>query len=683
MSAPSHSEDVETPAARVLELPRPNGEPSPQLLDALRRFHFDEDLSPTPDLRSLEQLAEAPLPVFQATELTPPLPSAWLWSPRKDVATGARCQPLHSWLESSLPEGEESPSLAEVESLLLSRAKKRPGAKLSTLLEQAREEADNRGSSAPRVSTVFEKKLPQSAASKRLFAREPRLPLRLLVATLRERLEVGRGTFRRRAQELVDGLRERLEHDLRGRNASGTHGLGEELGELGTQFVNAEALADRTQPESPEALPPDRRCRMEEALELLEPWTLPDSGAAPIVLATADVATWLQPDDGCWQLEVDEDPLARAADRFDDLAKPLSAALVAARVGRLELHDAYEPQRHDPALDRFDWQSFHADELGLLPPLIVVVPADRAADRQLVSLSSLLRSRRPIQIMALADPLACLGDSSADSPVELAYLGLSHRTAFVQQGLWSAPEALQRGFDRAVASGRTALHVVTAPVPASGPELMEGAEVELDQAALHSRAHPFLLFDPEADDWADRLELAGNPEIEAAWPKLSIPIRGGSETTLQLPLTFADYVQSSGRHPAEFRLLESHVTSELLLPIEEWLAVAPEQGLGRIPFVWAVVDSQLRQLVLSRRLALACADRLEYWQTLKRLAGVSHQSSAPVASVAETIVGVKAAPQLPAQELATAQRQQLATEVVGRLMQLLLADPSNQPTKSS
>ncbi len=41
----------------------------------------------------------------------------------------------------------------------------------------------------------------------------------------------------------------------------------------------------------------------------------------------------------------------------------------ALRVGRLEIAGDYEPELHDPLLERFNWESCEANELRSVPPI--------------------------------------------------------------------------------------------------------------------------------------------------------------------------------------------------------------------------------------------------------------------------------------------------------------------------
>ena len=74
---------------------------------------------------------------------------------------------------------------------------------------------------------------------------------------------------------------------------------------------------------------------------------------------------------------------------------------------------------------------------------------------------------------------------------------------------------------------------------------------------------------------------------------------------------------------AHFRAIPDACHSTDFVRVDAYLKLTAEEASGRIPFVWATDDTgQLQRLAVTRRLALACSDRLDYWHTLQELAGI-------------------------------------------------------------
>jgi ferredoxin len=406
------------------------------------------------------------------------------------------------------------------------------------------------------------------------------------------------------------------------------------LGGLGSRFLDGGALEERLRHRGshPGGLDPARRQRLEAALaRLREPAEPPE----PILVLEAGA-----PGEGLagWRTVEAADPCTAAAERFEQEAGTLAEGLRAVHTARLELAGDFDETVHGPWLERFHWRHFSPEELRLLPPVVVWLSGAPGW----ASLSRLLLSGRPIQVVAEVAPerhpaveRAATEGEDGDAELhsyrfELAYLGISHREAVVQQTLALRPLHAMAGFRRAAASQRTGLHVVgeigkVGETASLDPYLVAGA-------ALDGRAHPLFLYDPEAGaTWARRMGFDGNPAAAEDWPTYPLevsPEKG--EAVLTLAFTFADFALLDPDHGAGFHLLPPGTPDQGLMPLAEWLALEesadPEAHLRRLPFLW-VVDAEgvLRRAVVTRPLAHACRDRLDFWRTLQELSGARNE----------------------------------------------------------
>lgn len=400
----------------------------------------------------------------------------------------------------------------------------------------------------------------------------------------------------------------------------------DDLGAFGSRFLDPSALAEVLEEHyDSSAVPATRRARLSEARDALSDF-LTDESPPELLLIVEDPARAPGDETAGWRVEVAEDACAAAAQLFDREAERIARVLAAARRVDLESRVDYDSGRHGPWLERFDWQAMSREELLLLTPVVAVVAADRVAGPAMGTLSRLLRSGRPVQVLVTLDPAASPGEAEGallvDFRFEPAYLGLSHREALVQQTTTARPDHMESGFVRALSAPHTCLHVI-----ADGPAAQT--------AAIASRAHPLLRYDPEAGaTWADRFELALNPQPAEDWPVLDLSVEGPSGgETLSLALTFADFVLGEPAYGGHFRPIPEVVPGDRLIPLAE-------QSRSRrrdqsITFLWALDDQErLVHLAVSRPLALACRDRLGFWRTLQELAGVAtlDQAIAPAAA---------------------------------------------------
>ncbi len=469
-------------------------------------------------------------------------------------------------------------------------------------------------------------------AQARLLPESGQAPLHLLMQATGSRLLPARAAFREEVRSLAAEAQGLLTADRQkrpeGRSATAT---GSALGEVGSRFVDPAALSGMLDRRSGgAALTPRRKQRLEDARLALEEYLAAEAPPALILAhdgrhgiggcetlaaerSRAAGATGL----GSWRVELHEDPCAAAADILDQESAALARVLRAVRLVRLEAAGKYDPERQDPWLKRFDWQAFSRQELLLLTPVVALVAADRVAGPGMVSLSSLLRSGRPVQVLVPVDPAANPGaeeDGLAGFRFEPAYLGLCHREALVQQTSTARPAHMLRGFQRALSATHAGLHVISA----------DRAELHA-AAAVEARAHPLFHYDPESGpSWAERLDFSLNPQAEIDWPRHALETRrpDGSRETLELAFTFADFALLEPAYGDHFHAVPDGVPETELVPVAELSEQPRDDDTVAIPYVWAVDDaSKLVRLAISRPLALACRDRLDFWRILQELSG--------------------------------------------------------------
>ena len=290
------------------------------------------------------------------------------------------------------------------------------------------------------------------------------------------------------------------------------------------------------------------------------------------------------------------DPCAVAAEVFDREAEALAAALRGRERVRLETSGTYEAARHEPWLERlagFDWRAFDAGEAALIEPTVALESAGELAERGMLSLSKLLRSGRPVQVLVALDPAMSPGveDAAGGFRFEPGYLGMSHREAFVQQSSEARPLHLMEGLLRGASSSRTSLHVV-APWPEENELGLDAALVA--GAAIDGRAHPLFRYDPETGpSWAHRLDFSGNPEPAADWPVEDAAGDEGPAVHLRR-LRPARPGRSGAIRPSR-RSRKGAVDEADLVPIADWLDLPVDEAIHKIPTVTAVPAKADRQ----------------------------------------------------------------------------------------
>jgi ferredoxin len=313
------------------------------------------------------------------------------------------------------------------------------------------------------------------------------------------------------------------------------------------------------------------------------------------------------------------------------------------------------------------------------------VSADYLAGDGLPSFSRLLGSRLPVHVLswvrAYDNPGAKPGEDPFESyRFELAYFGIGHRQVVVAQTSAARHEDLLSGFLCALDSNRASLHLINRGTQSkSRKRLLDPWFVA--SAALESRAHPFILVNPDAGDHAaERISFVGNPQAENDWPveKLEYRDADGEVTEMDLAFTFADYALLMPALHEHFRMVPAGFESDDLVPVDQYLDLEEETVDRLVPYIWGIDDQGvLTKLVVSRALVFACRDRRNYWRTLQELAGI-HNFYVEEA-IERVIEEQRAADEAEREQIMKAHEEQLETvrseaadEVMGQLVDVLM-----------
>ncbi|MBK8975601.1 MAG: ferredoxin [Planctomycetes bacterium] len=614
-------------------------------LQEARRFHLGD-----PKLRSgaepgshgLQALGEDPLPAllhpFRDPELVRGCFPAFV--PAVPAGPQAGCTSLSSLLAESCPQSARvlTDNLRRAERIARRLCAER-GAECDAaeVLRDAgaalREELGLRAEQSEQLAADWTAMCAVIPAG-RFVALDAATPLRFMLTAVQVATDARREAFHARIVKLRDGLRELIAveraKDPASRSAEALRGS---MGTAGAALLDPAALASVIGAHrGSKLLDPGRRARLEQAAAALDGYLGRERSAPRLIVLRGSAgpnAVALAAETGV-QVVDDAAGVAAAARRFDQEAASCAALFRAVRLAELEIAGRYDPERHDAWLEALDWEGFEKDELHLVPRIAVVERADELVGARLAELIRVLTSGRPVQVIAVVEPgtnpLGATEGALSAFRFELGSLGVGLREVFVQQSTPARMQHLLRGFVQALEGTRAALHVVAtgtteARATSGGPWLRAGAAIE-------SRAHPLFRYDPEAGDtWARRISFDGNPAAIEDWPAEELACRDaeGLERALALRFTFADYALLEPSLRGEFRAVPPHLDGfdGALLPVDEYLALAPADAAGRVPYVWvATRDGQLHRVAVSRRLISACRDRLAWWHTLQELAGL-------------------------------------------------------------
>lgn len=439
-------------------------------------------------------------------------------------------------------------------------------------------------------------------------------------------------------------------------------------------------------------MPEIRRRRIEDAMAILESWK-PDPVLIHFVHGGDLNETCLQGYQ-FGQESIDPDPCAKAIEIFDRNADQLAPLFSAIRIAELEIQGHYDPVIHDPWFANFHWSSFSQDELMLIPAVVALGAATHMAGAGLRSLSRLLNSGRPVQILVRVRPHNNPGAAPSEGPfesfrTELGYFGISHRQAVVTQSSPARHGHLLHCFQSSLETMRTSLHVINTGLRPPSKLVPLNAWL-VAGAAIESRAHPFFRINPEAgDSAADRMEFQENPQSSRDWPqdRFRYQNENGEVVEIDLGFTFADYALLIEQLQDQFRVIPPECDSDDLVPVESYLSIEPGQTHHLVPFVWAVdANKTLHRLVVSIDVTNGARDRRNYWRALQEMAGIGNRYVERAIQETQTAERLAAAAEREAlmaeheAELARV-RNQAAGEAMQRLTDMLLGLDTSLPAQ--
>ena len=538
-------------------------------------------------------------------------------------------------------------------------------------------------SSRDKLDADLEKLKGSIAADGQFIGYGPRVSLHLMVHAIRHRRNHRREQFRQQVDKHIQGLQSLLEIEKsKSADANEPASVESSVGP-GSRHLDTSALSgmlERRVHGSVE-MPVERRVRIELALQDLLDWE--DDPVLVRFVGQLD-DPWFSKQSSL-ELVDSNDPCKTASEVFDRYAAGFARLFAASRVAALEIDGAYNSGVHDSWFANFDWQAFSNDEMQLVTPVVALVSADYLAADGLSSLSRLLGSRLPVHVLswvrAYDNPGAQPGEDPFDSyRFELAYFGVGHRQVVVAQTSAARHEDLLSGFLCALDSNRASLHLINRGTQTKTKKPLLDAWF-VASAALESRAHPFILVNPEAGDHAaERVSFGGNPQAANDWPveKLEYRSADGEVTEMDLAFTFADYALLMPALHEHFRMVPAGYESTNLVPVDQYLGLEEEHVDRSVPYIWGIDDQDvLVRLVVSRALVFACRDRLNYWRTLQELAGIHNfyveEAIDRVCREQQAVVETEREQLLKAHEeqLENA-RSEAAGEVMGQLVDVLM-----------
>jgi pyruvate-ferredoxin/flavodoxin oxidoreductase len=345
-----------------------------------------------------------------------------------------------------------------------------------------------------------------------------------------------------------------------------------------------------------------------------------------------------------WANHLFQDSTSVALGVFEGHMARMADGFRAVRQAELELEGKYDPATHDEFFTYFNWHQFSDEEWLLCPPVVALGGDGAMYDIGFQNLSRAMMSGKPIKVVVVDTQVysntggqACtagftgqVSDMAQHGKVtqgkeeirkEIGLIAMAHRTTYVMQSTMAYPSHMIEGFIEGLMSRRPALfNLYTSCQPEHG--IADDVGHKQAKLAVESRAYPLFRYNPDAGKTpADCLDLGTNPDPDADWPTYRLQyVENGVEQHMEVPMTFVDFAVTEGRFRKHFRVAPSDTWNDSMVPLDQFLQL--EDREGRFPYIWAVDRKQkLNRVLVAMPLVDAAQDRLDFWTTLKALAG--------------------------------------------------------------
>jgi pyruvate-ferredoxin/flavodoxin oxidoreductase len=306
--------------------------------------------------------------------------------------------------------------------------------------------------------------------------------------------------------------------------------------------------------------------------------------------------------------------------------------------------------RNKEDLTYLSWKDFTNEEMDLCPPVVAVGGDGAMYDIGFQNLSRMMMSKKPIKVLILDTQVysntggqACtsgfsgqVSDMASYGKIdkgkeeirkEISLIGIAHRTSYIMQSSMATPSHLIEGFIEGIRSNIPAIFNIFCSCPAEHG-VADDVTFAQSKLALESRAYPVLKYNPnKGSSLKDCLNLDGNPEMQNLWPEYDLKYidERGVEKTMKISMTFADYAASEGRFRNHFKVSPSDSWDDKkMVPFADFLELSAEDAKDKFPYIWAVdAKKHLIRLIPSAIIVTSARDRVQFWNILKDIAGLS------------------------------------------------------------
>lgn len=345
-----------------------------------------------------------------------------------------------------------------------------------------------------------------------------------------------------------------------------------------------------------------------------------------------------------WANHLFQDSTSMAMGIFEGHMAKMSEGFKAIRKAELVLANKYDREEYKEYFTYFNWQQFSDQEWLLCPPVVALGGDGAMYDIGFQNLSRMMASGKPIKVIVVDTQVysntggqACtsgfIGQVSdmaqfgkvwkgkSEPRKEIGLIAMAHRNTYVLQATMANTSHMIEGFIDGLMTRRPAIfNLYTTCQPEHGVADDLGAHQA--KLVVESRAYPIFKYNPDLGvTTREGLDLSGNPALDQLWPTYTLNyLDNGSKSSMELPMTFADFAITEARFRKHFRKAPRNTWNENMILLTEFLELDQESREGKYPFIWTVDrKGELSRALVALPIVESCEERRDFWILLKDL----------------------------------------------------------------
>jgi ferredoxin len=328
------------------------------------------------------------------------------------------------------------------------------------------------------------------------------------------------------------------------------------------------------------------------------------------------------------------DSCAGALAAYRERLPKVTALVKAIAMAELEIAGEFRESKHGAFFDGFGEDGLDPKELALFPDYLVCVNARKLDAVESSTLMEILSAGLPMKVLVQTDDIlaaAPIGDGNLGSGMrshQLANMAIGLNETYVMQSCNANLFQFRGRLHAGLSYPGPALFSIFSGANATAGDLPPYLAAA---AAMESRVFPAFSYDPSAgSDWASRLDIEANPQVELDWPVQSFAYEDEVHQTVtdDIAFTLVDFVACDRRYARHLARVPRSQWSGNMIPVSECLARDASGLSNKVPCLLMVDrNNTLHKVIVDDKLMREARRCREMWHSLQELGGI-HNSHA-------------------------------------------------------